>query len=263
MGGKGRKGGGKGGKGSRGSNKKDNRNKGRSTTSKPAANFPLPLAMWDFEQCDARRCTGKKLHRMGKLHELKISQAFMGLVMSPKGTSVVCPDDRPVVEKYGVGVIDCSWARLDDVPWSKMKMGPQRILPFVVAANPVNFGKPLKLTCVEAIATALYITGFKEEAADVMQGFSWGDHFLELNEEVLEGYSRCTTAESVKEFETTYIEKAEKEMAEAVARRERMLNALDGSEEEDEECEECEECEEGQEEEAEECEELEEDEEEN
>ena len=118
----GRGGGGKGGRGG-GSNKKY-KNTGRCAASKPASNFPIPLAMWDFEQCDARRCTGKKLERMGKLHSLKLTQAFMGVVLSPKGEETVSPADRECVEKFGVGVVDCSWARLDDVPWSKMRMGP-------------------------------------------------------------------------------------------------------------------------------------------
>lgn len=37
-------------------------------------------------------------------------------------------------------------------------------VPFLIATNPVNYGKPWRLNCVEALAAGFYITGHPEWA---------------------------------------------------------------------------------------------------
>lgn len=106
---------------------------------------------------------------------------YLTLACSPKGEFSVSPADRDVVKEYGIAVVDCSWARVDEVPFNKIKSPHERLLPYLVAANSVNYGKPFKLNCVEALAACCYITGFIEEGHELLSSFGWGDAFWELN----------------------------------------------------------------------------------
>ena len=108
--------------------------------------FPIPLYMWDFGQCDSKRCTGARLSRGGYLQTMRVGQSFRGVVLSPLAKIALSPADIDIVKSTGSSVIDCSWACLDDVPFRQLRGGHHRLLPFLVAANPVNYGKPMKLS---------------------------------------------------------------------------------------------------------------------
>ena len=123
----------------------------------------------------------------------------------------MCPGDREIMSELGAAVIDCSWARLDDTPFNKMKSGHPRLLPWLVAANPVNYGKPCKLNCVEALAASFYICGFTEVAEQYLSRFSWGPSFIEINRELLDKYSECRTSEEVIRVQNNHLKLLEKE----------------------------------------------------
>lgn len=187
------------------------------------ANFPTKLGMWDFDHCDPKRCSGKKLERLGLIKSLRIGQKFQGIIVTPNGKSVVCPDDKEIVEQFGVAVVECSWARLEEVPFNKIGGKFERLLPYFVAANPVNYGRPMKLNCVEAVAACLAIVGHQDWALELLDNFSWGPTFLEINKELLEMYSECTDAASVLQAEKDFLEMIDQEREE----RKKMKGEID------------------------------------
>jgi pre-rRNA-processing protein TSR3 len=168
----------------------------------------LKLRMWDFAQCDPKRCTGARLARKGVFQRMPLQQSFRGIVLSPEATIAVSPADTAILEQAGMSLIDCSWARLQEIPLAqRMKSGGHaRLLPFLVAANTVNYGRPFRLTCAEACAATLYICGKPHAAKAVLRDFSWGDEFFHLNQSVLDLYSSCTTAQQVVEKQNEWLE---------------------------------------------------------
>eukprot|EP00551_Chaetoceros_affinis_P010202 CAMPEP_0203675794 /NCGR_PEP_ID=MMETSP0090-20130426/22181_1 /ASSEMBLY_ACC=CAM_ASM_001088 /TAXON_ID=426623 /ORGANISM="Chaetoceros affinis, Strain CCMP159" /LENGTH=375 /DNA_ID=CAMNT_0050542123 /DNA_START=25 /DNA_END=1149 /DNA_ORIENTATION=+ len=207
----------------------------------------LRLRMWDFNQCDPKRCTGARLARRGILKSMPLRQPFRGLVLSPNGTTSVSPADAGILEEHGLSVIDCSWARLADIPFHQMRAGHHRLLPFLVAANTVNYGKPSKLSCAEAAAATLYICGRVDGAKALMSEFGWGMEFIKLNKELLELYRTAKDADEVIERQNRWLENAEANSKEvAIHKRRKAKYWEDDSEDEEEEEEEEEDSQEHQ-----------------
>jgi len=169
----------------------------------------VPIAMWDFDHCDPKRCSGKKLSRLGLIKDLRVGSRFHGVVVTPKGVDPVAPCDRSIIEQAGVAVVECSWARLEEVPFAKIRSPHERLLPYLVATNPVNYGKPWRLNCVEALAAALYIVGLDEPAEILLEKFGWGHAFWKVNAGFIERYRTCGTAAEVRGMQDKIIAELE------------------------------------------------------
>ena len=148
------------------------------------------ITIYHANQCDPKRCTGLKLKRHG-LARIVTSIRFLprrAIVLNPFGEIAFSPADRQRIQNFGLAALDCSWEHAQKVMSTHVK-GTSRCLPILVAGNPTNYAKATKLSTVEAIAGALYISGFKDEAEKVLSIFVWGHTFLELNAGLLEAYA--------------------------------------------------------------------------
>lgn len=116
--------------------------------------------------------------------------------------------------------------RVKEIPWSRIGGKCERLLPYLVAANPVNYGRPWRLNCVEALAACFAICGHLDWAEIILQHFPYGQPFLEINSQLFKRYAACQDEDEIKKAEETWLAKLEREYAESRANK-------DGTEEED------------------------------
>jgi pre-rRNA-processing protein TSR3 len=127
------------------------------------------------------------------------------VVLDPFTPKAFSPADRERMEKRGLAALDCSWVHAMEV-FDLSSHGTFRCLPYLVAANPVNYGVPTKLSTVEALAAALYIAGFCEQAEEILSKFKWGLQFITLNKKPLEGYAQAKDSAGVVKVQKHYID---------------------------------------------------------
>lgn len=162
-----------------------------------------------FNQCDPRKCSGTRLVKFGKVEPIKPNRIGRSIVLSPFADKSISKEDKPVYLQYGMVVIDGSWKQIDAIKESFYR-GTPRALPFLIAANPVNYGRPTRLNCAEALAAALYILDEKEVAHETLEPFNWGSSFFDINVERLEAYRSCDTSQEIIEAQTKFLEELRK-----------------------------------------------------
>jgi pre-rRNA-processing protein TSR3 len=170
----------------------------------PAGNEPEVYVLL-LKQDDPRKCTAAKLarHRLAKpLFRIKQIPA-RSIVLNPFASEILLPHDRTLAQQNGVVVVDCSWERVQGAFALRMR-GEGRRLPTLLAANPVNYAKPHKLSSVEALSAALVVMGFREVAVRLLGMFKWGETFLTLNDQPLQHYSSVNDSMAMMEAEAQF-----------------------------------------------------------
>ncbi|MFQ5782027.1 MAG: DUF367 family protein [Nitrosopumilus sp.] len=146
----------------------------------------MKLQVLMFYQDDPKKCTAAKMVKFGLAQNIK-KIGTKGLVLDPFSEKTLLPKDKPLINSV-IG-IDCSW-NLAEQAFSKKFGGIKRKLPPLLAGNPVNYSKLNKLTTAEALSASLFILGLKEQAMQLLDKFKWGHTFYELNQNLLDEYSK-------------------------------------------------------------------------
>lgn len=163
----------------------------------PTIGKMLPrLIAFHADECDPKRCTSKRLSRHGLLMLVRKIEAIPkgAVLLTPMSEVALSRADRPAASAKGLAVLDVSWKR---GRFPHVEGVEARALPFLLAGNPVNYGRPQILSSAEAIASALYIMGWKVEAQKIIAKFTWGEKFLILNREPLEAYAEAVDSKGV------------------------------------------------------------------
>lgn len=164
-----------------------------------------------MDECDAKKCTARKMLRHGLATAFRMHRSE-GILLTPFAITAFSPADRELCIEHELVALDCSWKKImsssampENLKHVHELFKNQRILPFLVPANPVHFGKPCILSTVEALASACWIIGMKALAKKMLSIYTWGEVFISMNYELLERYAQCKNSAEVLEVQKEYL----------------------------------------------------------
>ena len=166
----------------------------------------IRLYAYHLKQCDPKKCTAHKLTRFN-LVKLVFKARYLpakSVYLNPFSLTAFSPADRNAAEKHGISAVDSSWEHTNDLKTLRIKAIP-RCLPYLIAANPVNYGRVGKLSTAEAFAAALYIIGYAYQAERVLSLWKWGSVFIETNREALDAYQSAEDSGQIIKIQENFI----------------------------------------------------------
>lgn len=168
-------------------------------------------SLW-LAQDDPKKNTAVLSSKRGDitLHKKVNTLPKKGIILEPLCGKIFGPEDHNLLTQQNGSLVglDCSWKQIEssvEQVMRRTRLKP-RMLPLFLAANPVNWGKPGKLTTIEALSAATYLTGNREQASKLLSGFRWGERFIELNYEPLEEYSSAKSSADLVELQFEFFD---------------------------------------------------------
>lgn len=167
--------------------------------------------MYYTAQDDPRKNTALRMQRKGRARLVEDVRHVprRAVLLNPYAKKAISREDLPAIRRSGLVALDCSWKQAEEAFQELQGEVFSRALPFLVAANPVNYGRPFTLTTAEAVGAALWIVGEQDQAQRVLSVVSFGQHFLELNRQPLQDYAACATSAEVVAAQALYLDEEE------------------------------------------------------
>jgi pre-rRNA-processing protein TSR3 len=165
----------------------------------------IRVLVHDKCQCDPKKCTAKRMMKFGLAKNAELSSIPKGsVILSPFAEQALSPADKGYAEKASLVVMDLTWTNIDGFP--RLKGMNERALPYLIASNPVNWGRPMELNSAEAVLASLMIFGEKEQADELIKRFNWGPEFIRINGEMLSDYADAKDSGDVVRIQNEYLE---------------------------------------------------------
>ena len=151
--------------------------------------------VYEYRQDDPKKCTAARLRKFGLVESLRNIRRvpISSIVLNPAAETRISRDDQLLVAEHGIVGLDCSWNRSEGI-FSQRVPGELRRLPALLAGNPTNYAILGRLSTAEALAAAMFITGFSAQAERILALFKWGPTFMALNREPLEAYAESSAS---------------------------------------------------------------------
>jgi pre-rRNA-processing protein TSR3 len=164
----------------------------------------IGLYAYDAKACDPKKCTAKKLARSGLLTLVNDPRNLPKgcVLLNPTSEKAVSREDEEYASRRGLAALDLSWKH---PKFPRIRGVRERVLPYLLAANPVNYGKAFQLSTAEALAASLFIMGHENHCLKILGKFKWGPGFLALNEVPLGLYSKAANSQEVVEAQGEFI----------------------------------------------------------
>jgi pre-rRNA-processing protein TSR3 len=164
------------------------------------------LIIYHANEDDPKKCSARKMHKFKVAYLTNNIKKIpkKSLLLNPFADKSLSREDTRIAKKNGIVAIDCSWKNAEKSFDYLDESNYSRALPYLVAVNPINYGKILKLTTLEAFAASLYILNNIDQAKKILDLYKWGPHFLELNKEPLEDYRNAKNSKEVIKYMKQY-----------------------------------------------------------